>query len=228
MQSPIWSIALGTLYGYDVDLLFGVLCEDFPDRLPVKEVIRKEVDLPVADAVLGKGAPGGSYADHLFQRVVGFSRNREEDLPGAQVPEQGRCQGVGAAGDLRANQRILRVEVVGIHLLEAVPSDVIVAVAGGAGEVCLSDVGILHRLDNAQLIDLRDGVDFVKPVPKALQNRLCKGKDPVGDAKLLIDRRFFCVFHLVHESSVFFRFYFQYTIQWCWIFSAIASTRSSS
>ncbi len=67
-----------------------------------------------------------------------------------------------SAGDLRPHKCVFRMKIQRIDLLEAVPPDIVVTVTGRALQTCLSDVGILKRLDDAELVILRKIIDFLK------------------------------------------------------------------
>ena len=90
---------------------------------------------------------------------------------------------MGSAGDLRTDQRIFRVKIAGIDLLKSVPSDVVIAVAGGSLQAGFSDVGFLHGADDPELIVFGGPVDLFKASAQRLQNRLREGKYLPGNAE---------------------------------------------
>ena len=83
----------------------------------------------------------------------------------AQICGQRKGQGVCSAGDLRADQCALCVEVVRIGVLETLSSDIVVSVSRRPGEACLSDMRLLHGADHLHLADFGVSVNFVKTGP---------------------------------------------------------------
>ena len=70
---------------------------------------------------------------------------------------------MGAAGDLGPHQGCLCMEHVGIDPLQIIPALVIVAVAGGGGEVGGVHPVFLHGHQHLCLIVLRGLVNGIKP-----------------------------------------------------------------
>ena len=108
--------------------------------------------MSVGNAVFFQGTFRGADADHFFQRIVWFTYRRKQFVAGPQIAHQGQRQRMGAAGDLRAHQRILRVEKGCIYLLQGIPAQVIVAVTSSAKETRLADPAFLHGQSHFQLI----------------------------------------------------------------------------
>ena len=63
-------------------------------------------------------------------------------------------EGMGAAYKLGAHKSAFTVEYAGIHIFQGIPSQIIVAIAGGSRKVYIADAVILHSLDNLKLIVL--------------------------------------------------------------------------
>ena len=122
-------IALGTLDRHQMDC--GIF-KRLTDAVKVKCAVGQEVHLLVADAVLGKGSPGGTDSDHFLQRIVGSAGSGKKDLSGAQIAHEGQGQRMGAACDLRAHQCVLGMKVGRVHSLEPVSTDIVVSVPGRA------------------------------------------------------------------------------------------------
>ena len=74
-------IALGTLdgdhLGSGIDGLFDILV--------VEAAVREQVDLVVADTVLGQGAGGGADADDLLEGVIGQADRGKQLVPGEKI-----------------------------------------------------------------------------------------------------------------------------------------------
>ena len=105
------------------------------DALIVERPVRKQIDLPVLHAVLRERAGRGADADDLLERVIRAADRAQKLVARQQVRAQRDGQRVRAAGDLRAHERRLRMEAVGIDALEVVAPLVVVAVARRRGEV---------------------------------------------------------------------------------------------
>ena len=72
---------------------------------------------------------------------------------------------MGAVDELQPHQGVLGVKEVGIDLVQLVPADIVVAVAGGPGKVALRDPMPLKGGEYLLGIRLRNGVDAVKVIP---------------------------------------------------------------
>lgn len=106
-------VALGAL---DVDEL-RFRRDGGADGGKIKAAVVEQIDLPVAYAVFGERAGRGADADDLLERIVGLAGDGEQLVAGQQVRAQRDGERMGAAGDLRANQRGLGVEGVGVDAL---------------------------------------------------------------------------------------------------------------
>ena len=88
---------------------------------------------------------------------------------------------MGAVHKPDAHQGVLGAEDIGIDLLQLVPAQVVVAVAGGAGKIALGHMVLLEGGQDLLGVDLRNGVD---PVKLFSQFRLSPGRqapDPLAD-----------------------------------------------
>ena len=66
---------------------------------------------------------------------------------------------MGAVDELQAHQGVLSAEDVGVDLIQGVPAQIVVAVAGGAGEVGLRHPVFLEGRQHLAGVLLRNGVD---------------------------------------------------------------------
>ena len=73
---------------------------------------------------------------------------------------------MGAVDELDAHQSGLGAEDLGIDLVQLVPAQVVVAVAGGAGKVGVGHPVVLEGLQHPLGVLLGDGVDAVKLLPQ--------------------------------------------------------------
>ena len=151
-------VALGSLDGDELRAPVDLL----PDGVVVKGPVGFQVRLGVGDAVLLQRAAALPDADDLLQGVVGSAHGGEELVPRQEVGAEGHRQGMGAAGDLGPHQGCLRVEDVGVDPLQVVPALVVVAVAGGGGEVGGVHPIFLHGGHHLGLVVLGHLVDAVK------------------------------------------------------------------
>ena len=87
------------------------------DGIIIKGAVRLQIRLPVGHAIFLEGAFRLANADHFLKRVIRTSNGRQQFIPGQQVCRKRHRQGVCAAGDLRADERRLGVEGVGIDAL---------------------------------------------------------------------------------------------------------------
>ena len=77
---------------------------------------------------------------------------------------------MGAAHKLRANQRILGAEDRGIHRLQGITTEVVVAVTGARRKMCFADAMLSQRIEHLHLVVLGNRIDFRKT---RLALRLC-------------------------------------------------------
>ena len=96
-----------------------------------------------------------------------------------------------AAGDLRAHERGLGVECVGIDALELVAADVVIAIARRCGKAGRADAVFLHGGKHLGLIGLCDAVYGRKALPQSVQHPLAEGTHLRRDTERTID--LFCV-----------------------------------
>lgn len=94
-------------------------------------------------------------ADDRLHRVVRLARQRDELITGAQDAEEHGRQGMRARDELRAHERALRAEDLGVELLELAAADVVVGVARRRVEVRVGDAAFAHRVEDLQRIGLR-------------------------------------------------------------------------
>ena len=177
-------VALGALNGDELRLFVDGLT----DAVIVKAAVGEQVYLPVSNAVFRQRAGAFPDADDLLQGVVGHTHRGEQLVTGQQIGAEGDGEGVGAAGDLRAHQRGLGVEHVGVDPLQIVPAEIVIAVAGGSGEAGGGDPVFLHRPQHLGLIVFRNLVNGGEAVFQLLQRPLAVGiyrrGDPHGFVKL--------------------------------------------
>ena len=128
----------------------------------IKGIIRQQINLQVRDAVFRKAPAGRPDADHFFERIIRFAGDAHQGLSGPEVAHKCEGERMRSAGDLRPYKCVFRMKIQRIDLLEAVPPDIVVTVTGRALQTCLSDVSILKRLDDAELVILRKIIDFLK------------------------------------------------------------------
>ena len=93
---------------------------------------------------------------------------------------------MGAAGNLGPDQGGLRVKDGGVDPFQVIPALVVVAVAGGGGEVVGPHPVLLHGGEYLGLIDLRRPVNLPESALQPGQNGLSPVKDLTAHAQLLI------------------------------------------
>ena len=76
---------------------------------------------------------------HLFQGIIGASGEGHNGIPGPQHAKQRCGEGMGAGYEVVADQGVLTAEDVCQYRIQGFPSDVAVAIAGGACEHGLTD-----------------------------------------------------------------------------------------
>ena len=102
---------------------------------------------------------------------------------------------MGAAGDLGTDKGGFGVEHIGVDPLQVVAALVVVAVAGGGGEVGGVDLISLHGGQNLALVVLRRLVNLIKAGTQAFQNRFPVFIHSPADAKLFVHLLNFHDFH---------------------------------
>ena len=121
--------------------------------------------MPVFDAVVFQGPVALVHrADHPQQGVVGGPHSGHQHVPRLQTAVQGGGDGVGAVDELDAYQSRLGAENLGVDLVQLVPAQVVVAVAGSAGEVGVGHSVGLEGVQHPGGVLLGDGVDTGKLV----------------------------------------------------------------
>ena len=78
------------------------------------------------------------------------------------------------------------MKYIGVHPLQIVPAQVIIAVAGGGREAGRADPVFLHGVDDLGLVIFRHLVDGGKTVLQALQHLFAPGVHGRGDTHFLI------------------------------------------
>ena len=106
---------------------------------------------------------------------------------------------MGAAGDLGPDQGGLAVKHAGVDPLQAVPSVVVVAVAGGGGKVIGADAVFLHGGQDLGLVILRHLVDGPEPVCQSRQHRLASVVHRPADAQALVYGK------QIHNNTLFYQ-----------------------
>ena len=167
------------------------------DGVIVEGAVRLQICLSIGDAVLLQGAFALPNADDFLQSIIGGAHWGEQFISGQEIGRQGHCQGVGAAGDLGADQGSLRVEHIGIDPLQIVPALIIIAVTGGSGKVRGIDPVFLHGGQDLALVVLRGLIDCVKPLPQSTKNGFSILINSRTHAQLLIHRFHFHLINLV-------------------------------
>ena len=102
----------------------------------IHAAVGQQIQLVVDDAELRQGTlAAAADADHLLKGVVGTTAEGQEAITGAQHPEQGRGNGVGATHKLQAHGGGLRLEHPREHPIEHLSTQITVAIAAHRGEV---------------------------------------------------------------------------------------------
>ena len=175
-------VALGALNGNELRLFV----DGFPDGGVVKTAVGQKIHLPVGNAILCQGAGAFPYADYLLEGVIWHSNRGEKLVSRQQIGTEGHRQGMGAAGDLRPDQGRFRMKYIGVHPLQVVPAQVIVAVAGSGREAGRTDPVFLHGVDHLRLVVFRYLVNGGKTILQAFQHLFAPGVHGRGDAHFLI------------------------------------------
>ena len=152
-------VALGALNQHSLHL--GI--RGRPGHALQVRLIVKEIYLPIFHAVVLQGAgPLVHHTDGAQQGVIGGAHGGHQHIPRLQRAKEGGGDGVGAVDKLQADQRRLRSEEVGVNFIQLVPTQIVIAIAGGSGKVGLRHPVLLERRQNPGGILLGDGVDAVK------------------------------------------------------------------
>ena len=173
-------VALAALDGDEL----GARVDCRADAVVINRAVRLERNLRIAHAVFLERAGAFADADDLFQRVIRAADGGKQPVARQQVGAQRDGERVGATGDLRADERGLRVEAVGINALKRVAADVVVAVARRAREAGDVHAVLLHGRDDLGLIVFRRAVDFIKARAKGSKHLFAEAINRVGDAVL--------------------------------------------
>ena len=116
--------------------------------------------MPILHAVVFQRArPLVHSPYHTQQRVIGSTHGGQQYIPRLQRPKQGTGDGVGAVDKLDAHQSGLCAEEVGVDLIQLIPPQVVVAIAGGAGKISVSHPVLLEGGQHPCGVLLRDGID---------------------------------------------------------------------
>ena len=153
-------IASGALYhdGADPGLSNG-LGDGRIIRLPCF----RQVHLPVVDAVEFEGTVGVPLdTDGGAQSVIGHAGDGQNGFPGLCQGEHGGGEGVGTVHKADAHKGGLRPEDLGIDLIQGLPAQVVIAIAGGAGKAGLGHLVVLKGLHDPAGVLLGQSVDLGK------------------------------------------------------------------
>ncbi len=96
---------------------------------------------------------------------------------------------MGAVDELDAHQSSLRTKEVSINFVQLVPAQIVVAVAGGGGEVLGADAVFLHSQEDLGLVDLRPLVDGPEAVRQTGQDFFPPVADRLAEPHLGIYRQ---------------------------------------
>ena len=119
--------------------------------------------MPVLHAVVFQGAGALVHRSHHPQQgVVGRAHGGQQHVPRLQRSKQGAGDGVGAVDKLDAHQGGLSTEEVGVNLVQLIPAQVVVAVAGSAGEITVGHPVLLKSGQHPGGVLLGDGVNAGK------------------------------------------------------------------
>ena len=88
---------------------------------------------------------------------------------------------MGAVDEADADQGVLGAEDLGVDLLQLVPAQVVIAVAGGTGEVCLRHPVLLEGRQDLLGILLGDGVNALELRAQIGLGLPAQRPDPVTD-----------------------------------------------
>ena len=159
-------IAAGALDHHAVHLR---VCGGRADGGIVRPAVGGQIHLGVVDAVELQGAEAVSAdADGAAQGVIGRARDGQHLLAGLCQGEHGRTESMGAVDKADAHQRRLGAEDLGVDLIQGLPAQIVIAVAGGAGKAGVRDPGVLEGLHHPEGILLRHSVDLSKALAAAL------------------------------------------------------------
>ena len=110
--------------------------------------------------------PLGHHADDTQEGIVGGPHSGDQDIPRLQRTEEGTGDGVGTVDKLNPDQGVLRAENIGVDLIQFIPAQVVISVAGGAGKISLGHPVLLKRGEHLAGVLLRDCVNAVKLGPQ--------------------------------------------------------------
>ena len=100
--------------------------------------------------------------DDPQQGVVGGTHGGHQHVPRLQTAVQSGGDGVGTVDELDAHQGGLGAEDLGVDLVQLVPAQVVITIAGGAGKVPLRHPVGLEGVQHPGGVLLRHGVDAGK------------------------------------------------------------------
>ena len=163
--------------------MIRVFLKHLPYPFKIKTAVGQQVHLPVLDPVLCQRTAGGSDSDDLLQRIVGLSRRGNENIPGTEIAHQCQSKGVCAAGDLRTDQGVLGAEIGGVDLLERVPADIVISIAGRPFEVGFTHMVFLHGADYPELAVIGGLINGVEASAEFSEYGGGKIQDFCGDAE---------------------------------------------
>ena len=133
-----------------------------PDSLQVKPVIRQQIHLPVRNAIFRQTSNRRPDADHFFQRIIRLSGYGKQFITWTQICRQRNGQRMGAAGNLRTDQRRFCMKSLRINLLQRISSQIIVSITAATGKMHVADSAFLHGMEHLQLVVFCIFINFRK------------------------------------------------------------------
>ena len=156
------------------------LCQSRSVRL----IVRRDVHLPVGDAVLFQTARLlTGDADNTQQGIIGCTDRRDQHIARPQCAVQCGGDGVGAVDKLDADQGVLRPENLRVDGIQHVPALVIVAIAGGPGKNGLGHPVLLEGGQHFLAVVLRHFVNMGKLGRNLSLRLLCQRQHTGGYAQ---------------------------------------------
>ena len=121
------------------------------------------------DAVIGKRPPHpAALAGDGLQCVVDVARGRKHHIAGRDAGVHGGGDGMGAVDELAAHQCGFCTEHLGVDLLQLIPAQVVVAIAGGTTKAGVAHPVVPERLQHFGGVLKGHLLDGGKPVPALL------------------------------------------------------------
>ena len=180
------------------------------DQRIVRGHIRQQRCLIVQDAIIHQSAGALALAiqtNDPLQGIVGTAGGGQQRVTRTQQAEQRHCQGVGAAHELTAHQRILTAHHLRKDLFQLGTARIPQAIPGSTQHICGGHLGIGKGPQHLELVIVPDLLCMAEIGLAQLHGLLVQGQHLGFKIKKLVQHSIYGSFLFQHSSGGSYRAY---------------------